>query len=63
MTSEIQKAFFYQNEEEKERLCYSCLESIYGGTYTEKEGVRIYFCSGKCLDNPIANKREKEMEI
>ena len=32
------------------QICEHCYEWIEGGAYTEVKGKRIFFCSGKCID-------------
>jgi ribosomal protein L24E len=34
----------------EKQVCGFCFEFIEGGTYIEKEGKKIYFCSNDCLE-------------
>ncbi len=32
------------------KVCNHCEEYTEGGTYIEEKGKKLYFCSGKCLE-------------
>lgn len=49
------------------KVCAICFIDIEGGTYIEKEGRKIYFCSGNCLnefeDNNVYNQNTQSNPI
>ena len=42
------------------KVCNHCYEYTEGGTYIEEKGKKLYFCSGKCLEEYKKRKKEDE---